>query len=112
MPWQRLTVMPLDTVSNVASRVSLTQRAISATASSQVISSHSEAPGRRTIGRVLRFGFLITSRVEGSTTLRSWNIVAPFGHRPPWLTGWSGSPSMLISSPSRVEQITPQPPEQ
>ena len=112
MPWQRFTVMPSCMVSKVSSRVFLTHCAISATASSQVMSSHSEAPGRRTIGRVLRLVFLMISRVSGSTTLRSWNMVAPFGHRPPSLMGWSGSPSMFTSSPSRVEQITPHPPEQ
>ena len=112
MPWQRFTVMPFFTVSKVASRVSFTQRAISAAASSQAMGSHSEAPGRRTIGLVLRFGFFTTSRVSGSTMLRSWNIVAPFGQSPPSLMGWSGSPSRFTSSPSRTEQMVPHPPEQ
>ena len=53
------TVRPFSFFSmNEASRVSLTLRAISAMASSHVMSSQSEAPGRRTSGRVTRFGVL------------------------------------------------------
>ena len=108
----RLTTTPSFSWMKVSSRVFFTCLAISSIASSQEMSSQSDLPGRRTLGLYTRSGFSSISPVSGFTMLCSWNMAAPFGHRPPSLIGLSGSPSILISFPSRTEQITLQPPEQ
>jgi hypothetical protein len=84
--------------------VSLTCRAMRATASSQEMSSQRSEPGRRTFGAVSRRPCVMSSL-----------SVAPLGQSDPRLIGWSGSPSTCTTraatffarSPS-VCRITPQ----
>src|SRR5215469_14927432 len=79
----RLTECPAASFSTkVSSRVFFTFCAISLIAWSQLISSHSVPPGRRTSGFSRRRSFMISCCSED-----------PLGHSVPRLVGWSGSPS-------------------
>ena len=84
---------PVDTATHSEpyfSSISMSFVAISVMASSQVMRSHwfwPRSPTRR-MGYLLRLGWY-----------SAWMPAMPFAHRPPWLIGLSGLPSILMTRP-------------
>lgn len=84
---------PVDTATHSEpyfSSISMSFVAISVMASSQVMRSHwfwPRSPTRR-MGYLLRLGWY-----------SAWMPAMPFAHRPPWLMGLSGLPSILMTRP-------------
>src|SRR5208283_5716858 len=94
---QRLTVSPAAfLVMKFLSRSSFIRRATFANASSQEIRFHSLEPGARYSGYLSRSGLWMKSTRP-----------APFGHRVPRFTGWSGSPSMWKMDDSAFFALSP-----
>src|SRR4030095_10614325 len=94
----RLTTRPSTAVLNVLSRVSLTRTAMRSIAHAQVFSSQALPPGARYSTFWRRRGLFTT-----------WMADAPLLQSVPSLTGWVGSPSMLMTAPFFVETTWPQP---
>src|SRR3989339_1846394 len=95
----RFTVTPVgDLVTKAASRVALTRWARVVMAQSRLFSSQWSEPGARYFTFFRRLGLVTPSKT-------AW----PLLHRDPWLMGWSGSPSTLMSLPPLVWAMRPQP---
>ena len=96
----RFTVTPVgDLVMKAGrARVALTRWARVVMAQSRLFSSQWSEPGARYFTFFRRRGLVTTSKT-------AW----PLLHRVPWLMGWSGSPSTLMSFYPLVLAMRPQP---